>query len=90
MKWLPDVNLLVALLSYDRKDLPATSVPFNKYPSNWIGLFGAWIGFGLFQTFGAAAYLLPFFCLAFGLANFFEPLAYLRRRWLSAAAFLLR
>lgn len=80
--------LLVALLSYDRKDLPTTSVPYNKYPSNWIGLFGAWIGFGLFQTFGAAAYLLPLFCLAFGLANFFEPLAYLKKRWLSAAAFL--
>ena len=81
--------LLVALLSYDRKDLSATSVPYNQNPSNWIGVFGAWVGFGLFQTFGAAAYLLPFFCLAFGLANFFEPLVYLRRRWLSALAFLI-
>ena len=49
--------LLVALLSYDHRDVPANSTSYNKFPSNWIGLFGAWIGYGLFLAFGAAAYL---------------------------------
>ena len=80
--------LLVALLSYDRNDLSGNRLPPNETEHNWIGSVGAHTGFALFFVCGAAAYFLPALLLTFGLANFFQPLAYLHKckRW---AAILL-
>ena len=76
--------LVVALLSYDPKDLPVNTSQYNENPHNWIGLIGAWMGYGLFFAFGLAAYFVPLFLLAFGLSHVLPFLAYLRRRWVSA------
>ena len=46
--------LLVALISYEPADLPQHAAPPNPVPENWIGRFGAYMGYGLFFVFGAA------------------------------------
>ncbi len=81
--------LLVALLSYDRNDLTFNHDPPNRPEHNWIGSVGARVGYAIFFVCGAAAYFVPALLLTFGLANFFQPLAYLHRckRW--AAVLLL-
>ena len=81
--------LLLALLSYDRNDLATNQVPPNHPEHNLIGSVGARMGYALFFICGAAAYFVPALLLTFGLATFFQPLAYLHRckRW--AAVLLL-
>src|SRR6266850_1010531 len=83
------VLTLVALLSYDLKDVPANTTDFNKTPSNWIGPAGAWLAYALFFVFGAGAYLLPILLLCFGLSYLFQLMAYFHRRWVWAATLLL-
>jgi S-DNA-T family DNA segregation ATPase FtsK/SpoIIIE len=43
-------------------------VPPNSPPANLIGLVGGWLAFGLFAVIGLGAYLVPLWCLAYGLA----------------------
>ena len=75
------VLLLAALLSYNPRDLPANAVPPNQPIHNWIGPFGAHLGYWSFLVIGGAAYELPALLLLVGLGCFFEAFAYLRRRW---------
>jgi S-DNA-T family DNA segregation ATPase FtsK/SpoIIIE len=77
--------LLLALYSFDRRDLSSTAVPPNSSPHNLIGPFGANIAHWLFFTFGGGAFLLPVLMLAFGLGYVFQFWAYLRQRWTWAA-----
>ncbi len=81
--------LLVALLSYDRNDLAFNHLPPNHPERNWIGPVGSHTGYAIFFVCGAAAYFVPALLLIFGLANFFQPLAYLRRckRWAAVLLF---
>jgi S-DNA-T family DNA segregation ATPase FtsK/SpoIIIE len=81
--------MLVALFSYDPKDLAVNSVPPNQQIHNWIGIIGARSAFGLFFVFGAAAYLLPVILLCLGLGYLFEFLSYLQRRWLWSSVLVL-
>ena len=74
--------LLVALASYSPNDLAAVANPPNHPVRNLIGPFGAWIAYKWLLWVGVAAYLVPFLLVFVGLGCFFEPLAYLRRRWL--------
>src|SRR5215468_9758280 len=73
--------LLVAQLSFDRNDLAVNRVPPNRPTHNWIGPLGAQIAFASFFVFGFSGYMLPLLLAAFGLAYWFQPLAYLKRRW---------
>lgn len=76
------VLLLAALLSYNPRDVSANSLPANASTQNWIGPFGAWLGYyWLFWT-GAAAFLVPILLILVGLGCFFETFSYLRKRWL--------
>jgi S-DNA-T family DNA segregation ATPase FtsK/SpoIIIE len=75
------VLLLIALLSYDPRDLPQNVVPANAHAHNWIGPIGAWIAYIWLLCVGASAYILPFILMFVGLGCFSERLAYLRRRW---------
>src|SRR5436190_16143702 len=81
--------LLVAQLSFDSGDLSSNRNPPNHPAHNWIGPLGAHVGHATFFVFGFSAYLLPILLASFGLAFWFEPLAYLRRRWPWAAVLLL-
>jgi DNA segregation ATPase FtsK/SpoIIIE, S-DNA-T family len=76
------VIVLIALFTYDRKDLAANSVPPNPNVQNWIGVIGAHTANALFFTFGAAAYLLPIVLLFLSLGYLLSFLTYLQRRWL--------
>src|SRR5688500_14715767 len=76
------VIVLIALFTYDPKDLSVNAVPPNAAVQNWIGSVGAWGAFGLFRVFGAAAYLLPIVLLFLSLGYLLSFLMYLQRRWL--------
>ncbi len=79
---------LVALCSYDFKDVPINATVTNSPKHNWIGPAGAWLGFLLFFLFGAGAYGLPIIGLFFGLSYLFQPMAYFHRRWVWTAILL--
>jgi S-DNA-T family DNA segregation ATPase FtsK/SpoIIIE len=72
--------LLVAQFSFDRYDLKSVRVPANHEIHNWIGTIGAYLAWFTFLPFGIAAYLLPWFCAAFGVAYLLNILGYLRDR----------
>ena len=82
------VLMLVALFSYDPKDVPANTTDLNETPHNWIGQVGAWLAFALYNVFGAGAYVLPILLFCFGLSYLFQLMAYLHRRWVWAALLL--
>src|SRR5437763_15042799 len=73
--------LLVALLSYNPRDVSANGVPTNPSTHNWIGPIGAWTAWFWFFVVGGAAYELPALLFFLGLGCFFDFFAYLRRRW---------
>ncbi len=75
------VLLLVALLSYHPHDVSANVRPPNAVARNWIGIFGAWMGYYWLLWVGGAAYVAPVLMVMVGLGCFLEKLAYLRRRW---------
>lgn len=77
--------LVVAQFSFDRCDIRANCDPPNQNVQNWIGPFGAYIGWWLFLAFGVAAYVLPALLAAFGVAYLFGFLGYLRERTRSSA-----
>src|ERR1044071_587972 len=79
----------VSLFSYAPADISANSTHPNPTPRNWIGPVGAWLGYGAFFVFGAAAYLLPILLGCFGLSYLFQLMAYFHRRWVWAATLLL-
>jgi DNA segregation ATPase FtsK/SpoIIIE, S-DNA-T family len=72
--------LLLAQVSFDRNDVRSNAVPPNPTIQNWIGPAGAYAANAFFRLFGAAAFAVPIFLCAFGLANLVEFLGYLRRR----------
>ena len=74
--------LLVAMLSYDARDISRNYVASQKPPNhNLIGPLGAHLAYFVFIVTGVTGYLLPFVLLFLGLGCFFERFAYLRRRW---------
>src|SRR5438105_635512 len=75
------VLLAVSLFSFDRRDLPFSTSSPNHPPHNWVGPVGAYSAYTLFFVLGAGAYLIPVLFLGFGLAGFFQVMAFLRHRW---------
>ncbi len=75
------ILLLIALLSYDPRDLRQNVDPANHPARNWIGPIGAWVAYQWLLWVGASAYVLPFILMFVGLGCFFEVLGYVRRRW---------
>jgi S-DNA-T family DNA segregation ATPase FtsK/SpoIIIE len=73
--------LLVALISYNPRDVPVNKLPPNPSTHNWIGPIGAWTAWFWFLVVGAAAYEMPALLFFLGLGCFFDFFAYLRRRW---------
>ena len=83
--------LLVAQFSFDHNDISFLNPSVNKPAHNWIGLLGAWLAYGFFFVFGAAAYLLPPLLAAFGVAYLLNFLGHLREqlRWSLLWSFVL-
>jgi len=82
------VLLMVALYSYDSKDVSPTTTATNPSTVNWIGSAGAWVAYGFFFLFGGAAYLMPALLFLFGLSYLLQFMAYFHRRWVWAAVLL--
>lgn len=82
--------LLVAMLSFDSRDISSNFVATEKQPvHNWIGPLGAHLADKTFFILGISGYLLPFVLLFLGLGCFFEKFSYLRRRWPWALVMML-
>jgi S-DNA-T family DNA segregation ATPase FtsK/SpoIIIE len=81
--------LMVALLSYDPRDLATNFVPPNNPLHNRAGPLGAWTALVLFRIFGVAAFMIPVLLVIYGLGYLLRFLAYLQRRWLWGALLLL-
>ncbi len=77
------VALLIgaAQISFDRADLAFNNLPPSSNPRNMVGPIGANLSYALFFLFGAAAYLLPWFLVLFGISCYVHSLAALRKRW---------
>ncbi|HKI70318.1 MAG TPA: DNA translocase FtsK 4TM domain-containing protein, partial [Verrucomicrobiae bacterium] len=83
--------LLVAQWSFDWHDISALANPPDKPVHNWIGAFGAYFAWIVFQAVGMAAYLVPLLLAAFGAALLLGFLHYLleRLRWSVLWSFML-
>ncbi len=83
--------LLVAQWSFDWHDIGALANPTDKPVHNWIGTFGAYFAWVVFQAVGVAAYLVPLLFAAFGAAFLLGFLHYLleRLRWSVLWSFML-
>jgi DNA segregation ATPase FtsK/SpoIIIE, S-DNA-T family len=81
--------LLVAMISYDPRDVSATGTAVNESAHNWIGMAGAWGAWLSFFILGAAAYLAPILILCFGLSYLFQVMDYFHRHWMWAALLLV-
>ncbi|MBN1558210.1 MAG: DNA translocase FtsK 4TM domain-containing protein, partial [Lentisphaerae bacterium] len=57
----------LSVFSYDWRDIGLLHVPPNSPPANLIGLVGAWLSFACFTAIGLGAYLVPLWCLVFGI-----------------------
>ncbi|MEO7300930.1 MAG: DNA translocase FtsK 4TM domain-containing protein, partial [Verrucomicrobiota bacterium] len=81
--------LMIALVTHDRRDLPANSVPPNETMHNLGGPIGAWVADKMFFVFGAGAFVAPLLMFVFGLGYLFQFLSYLRHRWIWAAVLFM-
>ncbi|MDX1952169.1 MAG: DNA translocase FtsK [Verrucomicrobiota bacterium] len=81
--------LLVALLTYDRKDISTTTLPVNSQIHNWIGIAGARVAYAFFFVMGGAAYLVPVALAFIGMGYLMEFLFYFQRRWLWSGVLIL-
>jgi S-DNA-T family DNA segregation ATPase FtsK/SpoIIIE len=61
--------IFLSLISYVPQDISTISAPQPDKISNFIGIAGAYIAFGLFFLFGKAAYFIPFYLFFLGWAE---------------------
>ena len=83
------ILLLLALISYDGKDLGFNTSPANVEAHNWIGTVGARLAYGFFLVFGLPAFLIPEALVLVGLGCLFARLSYIQRRWLWTSVLIL-
>ncbi len=82
------ISLLVlgSLVSFRTADLPFNSLPHNEVPRNFIGIFGAWLGYFCFLLAGALAFLIPALLGGYALSHYFPqfqvPFRNRRCRWI--------
>ena len=62
----------LSLFSYDWRDISVLNVPANSPPYNFIGPVGAWMSYILLSLLGLAAYIVPIWCLFYGVAFLFR------------------
>ncbi|MCQ2392636.1 MAG: DNA translocase FtsK 4TM domain-containing protein, partial [Kiritimatiellae bacterium] len=58
---------LLALLTYDWREIPTLCIPPLRPTSNLIGIAGDWFAYAGYQIFGLAVWVLPFMCILIGL-----------------------
>jgi len=80
---------VLALLTYDCRDIAWVHVPANMPPTNLMGVVGAWLVFGGYALFGFALWLLPPTLMLIGVLMAFGHPAHLGRRLLWGFPFFL-
>ncbi len=75
--------LLVSLITYNPTDLFITGAKAAK-TSNYAGVIGAYLAYGLYTFLGLSAYLLPIFSLSFGIVCFYQ--SKITINWLTLAS----
>ena len=53
---------LLALLSYDWREIPTLCIPPLRPSANLIGIAGDWFAYAGYQTFGLAIWMVPAIC----------------------------
>ena len=83
--------IALSVFSYDWKDISLLQVPPNTPPCNLIGPVGAWFSFCLLMTIGIGAFLVPAWCLVFGMILVLdrEDRVWPRAVWLSVVTLAL-
>lgn len=71
---------VLALLSYDFRDVSLIHVPVQSPPANLMGVVGAWVTFWSYALCGFAIWLLPLSMVAVGLLLAFGRPVHLKRR----------
>ncbi len=61
--------IFLSLISYTPQDISVIFAPTPVNVSNFIGIAGAYVAFGLFFLFGYAAYFIPFYLFFLGFAE---------------------
>ncbi len=64
------VLFFAALVSYDSNDIPFETTSVNPAPHNYVGLFGAYLSWGIFKIFGLSGFLIPFLILIWAVGKF--------------------
>jgi S-DNA-T family DNA segregation ATPase FtsK/SpoIIIE len=82
---------MLAIFSYDWRDISVYQAPPNTPPANLIGPAGAWFSFLLLMGFGVGAYLVPVLCFALATLLLMdgEERVWPRAAWSVAVAFSL-
>lgn len=66
------IFLVLSFYSYDWQDISHLKAPPAHPPSNLIGPVGAWLAYIFFYIAGVGAYLIPIWCLVFGILLIFD------------------
>ncbi|MCM8782053.1 MAG: DNA translocase FtsK 4TM domain-containing protein, partial [Candidatus Omnitrophica bacterium] len=64
------ILVFVSLISFDINDLSMYTSTLNRPPKNFAGIFGAWIGCGLFFSIGLSSYVIPILILFWAIGRF--------------------
>ncbi len=86
--------LLLALVSYDPRDMPSYSFLALAESSgdethNFVGRMGAWVAGHMLWLMGYAAYLLPFSMTWFGVCKLHSKMKITRAAWLGVAVMII-
>lgn len=83
------IFLVLSFYSYDWRDISHLKAPPISPPSNLIGPAGAWLAYIIFLFAGVGAYLIPLWCLVFGILMIFDKEDNLWMKLLWCAVFML-
>ncbi len=80
---------LLALLSYDWREIPTLCIPPLRPSANLIGVAGDWFAYAGYQTFGLAIWMIPAICIFFGVLLIIGRGLNCWRRMLGVLVFML-
>ena len=80
---------LLALLSYDWREIPVLCIPPLRPTSNLIGIAGDWFAYAGYHVFGLAIWIVPFICIFVGLLLIMGRSLHCGRRMVGITVFML-
>ncbi len=80
---------LLALFTYDWREIPALAIPPLRPTANLIGIAGDYFAYAAYSIFGLAAWVVPCLCVFFGLLLIFGRNFNLGRRTVALSVFTL-